>query len=98
MKSYKIRILPAAKDDVLEAKEWYRGHGIDLSKRFVVQVKTTVEKIGRNPAAYSVRYKDVRLASLRIFPYSVHYIFQAEEVLLLGVFHTAMSPESWKRL
>lgn len=54
-----------------------------------------MQKIQSLPAAYAVRYKDVRIANLAVFPYAVHFIIDADTIIVLAVHHTAINPQKW---
>lgn len=95
MKRYKVRILPSAYNDLRQARSWYRQHNSDLPKRFSQQVTITVSRIKETPLAYAVRYKDVHIANVNIFPYAVHYIIFGETILIIAIHHTALSPAKW---
>ena len=48
--------------------------------------------------ASNVRYDDVRIAVLSIFPYMVHYTVDEpnKTVIVSAVLHTSRDPELWK--
>ena len=100
MPEYKLLLLPSAKDDIHKARDWYKQHGSDLAVKFIEQVRSSMQKVKANPFAYGVRYKRVHIANLQVFPYAVHFIVErdANTVIILGLFHTAMSPDKWERL
>jgi hypothetical protein len=41
------------------------------------------------PSAYAIRYKNVRIAHTRIFPYNVHFFIneEAQQIVIIGVVH-----------
>jgi len=93
--SYKVVILPLARQDILEARVWYKDKSVDLPKRFVQQLKSVVERLRIRPQVHAVRYKNVRIANLSVFPYAVHYTIEENIVVILAVFHVALNPEKW---
>lgn len=95
MKQYKIRVIPAAYNDMKEARAWYRSKNPQLPKRFSQQVKITMEQIRSWPTAHAVRYKDVRIANVAVFPYAVHFIIEADTIIVLAVHHSAIDPGKW---
>ena len=50
-----------------------------------------------NPSGFAVRYKTIRTAIIKKFPYMVHYIVdqQIETISVLAVLCTYRNPESW---
>jgi len=95
MKRYKIHLIPAARNDMKEARAWYRSKNPQLPKRFSQQVKITMGQIRSWPTAHAVRYKDVRIANVAVFPYAVHFIIEADTVIVLAVHPTAIDPNKW---
>jgi plasmid stabilization system protein ParE len=95
MKQYKICIIPAAYNDLQQARNWYRTQNPELPRRFNQQLKITMERLRSRPAVYGVRYKDVRIANIAVFPYAVHYIIEPGTVIVLAVHHTAIDPAKW---
>ncbi len=95
---YKSIILPLAKEDIREATKWYNKKSQGLGKRFTAEVREKVRFIKQNPSASNIRYDDVRIAVLNIFPYMVHYTIDEanKTVVVSAVFHTSRDPELWK--
>jgi hypothetical protein len=50
---------------------------------FALAVEVAIEKIIKMPTAYSVRYENVRIAHVKVFPYNIH--FYIDEVFKLVV-------------
>ncbi|AMO20683.1 type II toxin-antitoxin system RelE/ParE family toxin [Flavobacterium columnare] len=89
------------KNDVLEAKEFYKSKVNGLEKRFAAEVKTTINYLIKNPLLFQVKHKEVRVAFTQVFPFGVHYHLNqnTNTITVLGVFHTSLSPDKWtKRL
>ncbi len=82
------------KNDVLQAKDWYKSQQKGLEKRFASQVKITLNYLIKNPLLFQVKYKTVRTAFTEFFPYNVHYNLNenTKTITILGVFHTSISP------
>jgi hypothetical protein len=93
---YNITILPSAHQDMREARAWYRQHTEDLPKRLMQQIRLGIAKIRATPFAYAIRYQEVHIANINIFPYAIHYLIVEDTVVVIGVFHTAINPEKWK--
>ena len=49
------------KNDVYQAKEYYKSKQAGLEKRFATQVKTTINYFIKNPLLFQEKYKDVRI-------------------------------------
>ena len=89
------------KNDILQAKDWYKNQQKGLEKRFAIEVKNTLIYLVNNPLLFQIKYKTVRIAYTEVFPYSVHYHLDEIEksIKILGVFHTSLATDKWlKRL
>lgn len=99
MNKYRVLILPEATDDLKQAKKWYRQHNAELPKRFIKEVKNTINRIRLTPFANAIRYQNVHVGIVPIFPYCIHYIVEEDEktLVVLAIHHTSMSPENWQK-
>ena len=96
MLRYKVQLLPSAFADIESAMTWYEQHGSTLPDRFFQQVSSSIERLKITPFAHSIRYKDVRIANLGVFPYAVHYFLKEKNVIIIAIHHTALSPRKWQ--
>lgn len=94
---YKVIILPAAKQDIKEAADWYNSRQIGLGKRFTNQVREKVNLIKQNPYSYTNRYEEVRTAVLDVFPFMIHYSIDEplNTIIILAILHTGRDPAKW---
>lgn len=96
MKRYKANLIPAAYNDLNEARAWYRKINPELPKRFNSFVKAAMEQVRSLPAAHAIRYNNVRIANVAVFPYAVHFIIiNSNTVVVLAIHHTAINPDKW---
>ena len=95
--AYKIIVNPSARLDIIEAIEWYNERQSNLGFRFYISAQTTLNNILKNPSVFAVRYKTIRTAIIKKFPYMVHYIVdkQTETISVLAVLCMYRNPESW---
>jgi mRNA-degrading endonuclease RelE of RelBE toxin-antitoxin system len=86
---YTLFYLDAVRDDILNAKQWYAEQQKGLDEKFVATIKDTISNIIKMPVAYAVRYKNVRIAHTRVFPYNIHFFIdeEKEQIILTGVVH-----------
>ncbi|MFT6866995.1 MAG: hypothetical protein ACJA08_001833 [Cyclobacteriaceae bacterium] len=68
----KVIILPDAKTDLVESIRWYEIHKPGLGKVFLKYVKSQMSTISEIPKLYQIRYRQIRNAPMRKFPYSIH--------------------------
>ena len=86
---YKLLYLDEVEDDIAVEKQWYAEQQKDLDLRFAAAVKDTLSNILKMPTAYAVRYRNVRIAHTKVFPYNVHfYIDETKvQVVIIGIVH-----------
>ena len=86
---YKVLYLDAVETDIAEAKQWYAGQQEGLDARFAAAVKATLESIVKIPLSYAARYKNVRIAHTRHFPYNIHFYVDEgkKQVVITGIVH-----------
>jgi len=80
---YTVKYLEEVECDIIKAKQWYNNQEPELEKRFSKNIEEAIHKITRMPTSYSIRYKNVRIAHPRIFPYNIHYYIDKENSLIV---------------
>lgn len=93
--SLPIRLLPAARDELDAAVDWYEQQRPGLGTAFLDRVRDVFARIATNPKMHATVYQDVRKAVVQKFPYVVLYK-EASEVVVIAVFHTARDPAIWQ--
>jgi ParE toxin of type II toxin-antitoxin system, parDE len=94
MKCKKV-ISEFAKQDVKENVLWYNSKKKGLGKNFASEIRKTVNYISEFPLAFPIKYDQIRVAVVSVFPYTVHYYFDKSNntVFISCVFHDANNPE-----
>jgi hypothetical protein len=86
-------ILPAAIEEFREARKWYASRKVKgLSNRFALAVKECIVHIIKNPGAYAVRYKNVRIAHTEIFPYAIHFLTENQTIIITAIIYDRRDP------
>ena len=65
---YVLTIADLAERDLGDAYRWYEEIEESLGRRFQIQVEKSIENIVENPNQFQVRYKDIRICFIDIFP------------------------------
>ncbi len=94
---YQLSIRPPAQQDVAKAFEYYNDISPRLAVRFVSKLDKVFKLISRKPELFQKRYKNVRMALIDVFPFAIHFFIQNKTVVVIGCFHTSMSPSKWKQ-
>ena len=99
MERYKVVVLLLAKTDIREARFWYEKQQPGLGKRLTADMAATLRKLARNPLAFAVRYKTMRLANFSTFPYAAHFYVNDENdiVYITAILHTSRHPDTDER-
>ena len=73
--------------DVQDAKKWYKEQQEGLEERFALAIEEAIVKILKMPSAYAVRYKNIRIAHPKVFPYNIHFYIDedAQNVVFTGI-------------
>jgi plasmid stabilization system protein ParE len=91
---FRIVFSPAALIDVKESRNWYNLQQKGLGKRFVGDIRETIELIKKDPFFASVKYATIRTTACKTFPFSIHYeIDEINKIVrILSVFHFSRKP------
>jgi hypothetical protein len=80
---YKSLILPLAKQDIKEAAKWYNDRQLGLGIRFTEHVRKKVKFIRQNPKAMAIRYDNIRVSVLDVFPYMIHFSVDDQQKIIV---------------
>jgi hypothetical protein len=92
----RLRYHPLFECDVLEAASWYDRRSPGLGDAFINMARSGVAKIVSNPDRFALAEGGCRYVRLERFPYVILFDVVDDEVLFLGVLHTARSMEKWR--
>jgi len=94
MAKYKIFVLDLAKEDFEAGKKYYKQIPVKgLSNRFKSAVKSKLIKISKQPTAYAVRYKNVRIAYTEKFPYAIHFFIENNTIFITAIIFDKRDPQ-----
>lgn len=94
MKRYRFH--PEARVEVRSAASWYRERSSEAARGFTVEITDGIRSIRQHPAAWPVWHRaDVRRRVLRRYPYSIFYIVEGAEVVIVAVAHHKRRPGYW---
>jgi hypothetical protein len=77
------------RDDIIAAKAWYREQQYGLDERFELSLKETIANVLTMPSAFAIRYKNVRIAHTKVFPYNIHFFIDEvnRQIVIIGIVH-----------
>ncbi|MGD0548113.1 MAG: type II toxin-antitoxin system RelE/ParE family toxin [Terracidiphilus sp.] len=93
MEGFSVRLRKKALADVSWIRSWYRKIDPVLEDRFVRSLNEGLERIEAHHFGYLVVYRNTRRVILGKFPYSVYYLIQDSNILVLAVIHHKRNPE-----
>lgn len=85
--NYKIILREGAVDDVIRARFYYEKISNDLANKFLQSFKEKLNEIEESPLHFQMRYKSIRIASLKKFPFSIHFIIEGTTIYILKILH-----------
>jgi plasmid stabilization system protein ParE len=91
---YSVRYKRAASAEVEAAISWYAQPEINQASAFVRDLERTEAHLRAQPALYQQVEGDIRRAVLRRFPYSLFYLIEREQVIVLACMHQHQKPRT----
>jgi len=88
-----IRVLSSAEKELTEAIEYYEQESTDAAIRFIDIFESTLELIRVHPKRYPIYGKGIRAKVLEVFPFSVLYHVDDDEVVVISLHHHKRSLE-----
>ena len=85
--SFQIYISDEAQTNIAEASEYYLELSSALQQKYFSDLISTIDYLKENPRYFQVRYREVRIAHLKTFPFSIHFIVEYQNVYVLTVLH-----------
>jgi toxin ParE1/3/4 len=88
----KVVLREEARNDVLQAFEWYEEHRARLGAEFLDALDATIVRIVRHPLAFAPGERGLRRALVSRFPYAIYFRIYPEAVVVVGVLHAKRHP------
>ena len=92
----RIRATPEAEADINAAYIWYEQAGAGLAERFASAFRDTLLEVAKRPAASRVVHEGLRRALIQRFPYTVFYVQDDRDIVIIGCFHARRDPKAWR--
>lgn len=91
---FQILLSPAAINDIADAFEYYDSKSAGLGFEFTDTINKYLIKISSFPTASSIRYDNVRVKPVKIFPYVIHFLVdeKTSSIIILRIFNTWKEP------
>ena len=86
-----------AEQEFDESIAYYEGVRESLGEEFRATIEEYFQQIADHPEWFTkVRGEVQRAVVLRRFPFVIHFLIEAERIVILSVFHTSREPEQLK--
>lgn len=92
---YKSQYFDDVFTDIQEAKIGYKEQKEGLEIEFAFAIEKAIEQVLKMPSAYSTRYKKVRIAQPKTFPYNIHFYIDEslKTVVITTIVHNKRNPK-----
>lgn len=95
--SYKIRLMPLAALEIIEAYDWYEEQRENLGADFLNELDNFYESLYTNSLTYSFYDEPVRNGKINRFPYNVVYEIIEGTIVIYSVFMSKQDPVKKRR-
>ncbi len=92
----RLRYHPLFDCDVREAAAWYDRRARGLGEIFISKVESRIAEVIADPNRFARTSTGCRFVRIPRFPYIVLFEVVDDEIIFLGVMHTARSVEKWR--
>lgn len=89
-------LTPEALADLEEATLYYEESRPGLGETFSAEVFRLIQRIVDSPRQFPVIERTMRRGVLHRFPYSIYFLFDSGEVVILAILHHRRDPAIWK--
>ncbi len=86
---------PEAEQELLEAQDWYESKALGLGFEFARAADAAVASALRNPFGHFRLEAEFRRVLFRKFPYTLIYLPNLDELLVVSFFHQYRKPGVW---
>lgn len=94
--THPLRFREEIPDDIADACRWYQACNPSLSRRFLAELASTLDRIAASPESYAVGERGVGSARIHRFPYVVHFRFTGQDIVVLAVMFGGRNPAVWR--
>ena len=95
--NYSIVLTRDADADIGLVFAWYQPIDPNLAVRFVLEGRTTMDRIGQFPFMFPLVNGSVRRARLNRFPYAIYYLVERKKVSVTAILHDRRSDNVWRQ-
>jgi plasmid stabilization system protein ParE len=90
-----VLLVPAAREEFLDAVDYYAEAGALLARRFKEETTRCIHWIAVNHEHFRLRSGGYRRINLKVFPFYLPFVVRGDVLWVLAVAHAARKPEYW---
>jgi len=92
-----VRFTLAARAELIDAQDWYEGEATGLGRRFRAEIDRAMQHMASSPRQFPAVFKNVHRARLKVFPYALFFVIEADVLLVIACFHSSRDPRQWQQ-
>ena len=81
-------IRPEAKADIDSAFDWYQSKREGLGFEFERCLEAAFSRLLHDPESFAFEFDELRRVPVRRFPFGIFYLVDAQEVVVIAVYHS----------
>lgn len=93
--TYKLIATSESESDIVKALDYYKKIDHQLARRFLKDLKVTINYIHKHPQKIQLRYATIRVAFMNNFPFGIHFRLQNDTITIVAIFHTSTDAKKW---
>lgn len=93
--SYSVSLLHAARQEYLDAVEWYGKRSQKAAEGFILNFRLTIQLIGTSPLRWPAYHAHFHECLMKDYPFTIVYRIdeRAKAVVIVSVFHQSRHPK-----
>jgi plasmid stabilization system protein ParE len=95
--SFRLLFRREASLDIEDAVFWYEDQRPGLGERVTAELNRLLKRIAEAPLQFPEIEQGVRRGLMHRFPYSVYFLPEAEDIIVLAIVHQRRDPDLWKK-
>lgn len=88
----KINILPEAREDTVDAYWFYEDQAEELGSYFITSILDDIDRLSYLGGTHAVHQAKYHRMVASVFPYSIFYKVESNEINIYGVFDNRRDP------
>ena len=93
---HRLVLRRVAEHEFEDSVAWYEGEHEGLGREFRAAVEEYFQRTSANPERFPKIRGEVWRAVVRRFPFVIHFLIEADRIVILSVFHTSRDPDQLK--